>query len=174
MTNYIIKEELEKSGLDVIIENSKTSDILDKNNWSYSYSYKASRIFLNEIVKTYPTLNYFIDLHRDSIPKTLSTVKIGDKSYAKILFLIGLENKNHSDNEIITNAINNYLNANYEGISRGIYYKEGKGVNGVYNQDFHKNTILIEIGGEENTLEEVYNTCYVIAEALINYIGDNS
>ena len=62
------------------------------------------------------------------------------------------------------------INSKYNGLSRGIYKKEGKGVNGVYNQDFNKNTILIEVGGEENTIDEVSNTCSILADILEEYI----
>ena len=43
--------------------------------------------------------------------------------------------------------LENWLNENYKGISRGIYRKKGKGVNGVYNQDFSSYCFLIEVGG---------------------------
>ena len=69
--------------------------------------------------------------------------------------------------------LENWLEKNYPGISRGIYRKKGKGVNGVYNQDFSENCFLIEVGGEENNYEEVENTLDVIAEMLNYYLEDN-
>ena len=42
-------------------------------------------------------------------------------------------------------------------------------MNGVYNQDFSKNCILIEVGSEENTYEEVTNTIEVIGQMLYLY-----
>ena len=72
-----------------------------------------------------------------------------------------------------TEELNNKLNEKYPGLSRGIYKKKGPGVNGVYNQDFDPNTILIEVGGEENTIDEVYNSCRAISIILTEYIrGD--
>ena len=53
-----------------------------------------------------------------------------------------------------------------------IYKKKGKGVNGVYNQDFSSNCILIEFGGNKNTIDEVYNTVIALGEIISNYIGD--
>lgn len=48
--------------------------------------------------------------------------------------------------------------------------KEGVGVNGVYNQDFSNRTILIEIGGYENTPSEVLNSTLAFAECFLEVI----
>ena len=88
------------------------------------------------------------------------------------MFLIGLENKNYEENLKVTEAINNEVEKKYPGLSRGIYKKKGKGVNGVYNQDFSSNCILIEFGGNKNTIDEVYNTVIALGEIISNYIGD--
>ena len=56
---------------------------------------------------TYKSLKYYIDIHRDSITKDKTTVIINNKSYAKILFLIGLENPNYQENLIFTEKLNN-------------------------------------------------------------------
>lgn len=166
VTNYILQEEFKKRGIDVVVEERSATDVLNANGWKYARSYDATRTFLESAILEYPTLEYFVDLHRDSVSRGISTVTIGDTDYAKVMFLIGMENAGHAANEALTVQIEEYLNNHYEGISRGIYRKSGAGVNGVYNQDFSGNTILIEIGGMENTLEEVYHTCLAIAEAL--------
>ena len=43
------------------------------------------------------------------------------------------------------------------------------GSNGVYNQDLAPNSILIEIGGIENNLEELFNTVDLLAELFAEY-----
>ena len=50
--------------------------------------------------------------------------------------------------------------------------KEGYGVNGVYNQDLKENVILIEIGGNENNIEEVNNTLDLVAHVIGEYINE--
>ena len=90
------------------------------------------------------------------------------------MLLLGLENDNYKENEKNIIKLEEWLETNYKGISRGIYRKKGKGVNGIYNQDFSSNCFLIEVGGEENTFEEVENTIDVIAEMLNYYIGENN
>ena len=172
--SYMIKEELEKNGIVSIVEERKVSDVLNKNKWNYASSYKASREFLESSIINNPTLEYFIDVHRDSVKKSISTVVINEKSYAKIMFVLGLENKNYNENLKLMEYLNNKINSDYPGLSRGIYKKKGKGVNGIYNQDFSKNCILIEFGGNENKIEEVYNSTLVVTKYLTMYIGDKN
>ncbi len=174
MATYILKENLNKLNINTIVEESNMSDILSKHNWDYSYSYQASRILLNSAKKKHPTLKYFIDIHRDSVGKDYTTIKINNKNYAKILFVIGLEHNNWKQNYNLANKLNNMFNNNYKDLSRGIMKKEGTNVNGIYNQDFSPNTLLIEVGGVDNTIEEVYNTMDAIANILSKYIKENT
>ena len=171
--SYIIREELNKNNIPTIVEENSVEDVLNINNWNYASSYKVSRIMMEDAKNKNDSLKYFIDLHRDSVSKKISTITINDKNYSKILFIVGLENPNYQDNLNVTEKINNMISLKYPNLSRGIYKKKGKGVNGVYNQDFGPNTILIEVGGEENTIDEVYNTALVISDVLIEYIRND-
>ena len=171
--SYILREKLNKNNIPTIVEENDVLDVLRINNWNYASSYKVSRMLLESAKENNNSLKYFIDLHRDSVNKKISTITINNINYAKILFIVGLENPNYVENLALTEKINNMINNKYPNLSRGIYKKQGKGVNGVYNQDFDKNTILIEVGGEENTIDEVYNTAEVISEILTEYIRDD-
>ena len=171
--SYILREELNKNNIPTIVEESSIQDILNINNLNYSASYKVSRMMMEDAKSKNSSLKYFIDLHRDSVNKKISSITINNKNYAKILFIIGLENPNYEKNLMVTEKINNMINIKYPNLSRGIYKKKGKGVNGVYNQDFSPNTILIEVGGEENTIDEVYNTSLAISDALVEYIRND-
>ena len=79
-------------------------------------------------------------------------------------------NPNYIENLEFTDKISKTINEKVPGLSKGIYKKQGAGVNGVYNQDFSNRTILIEIGGPENTIDEVYETLLVLSEALSEVI----
>lgn len=172
MNNYILEDLFNKKGYKTIVEEQSIKEILDNNNWNYASSYKASRIFLEQSITNYPTLKYFIDIHRDSLTKDKTTININNKDYAKVLFIVGLENKNYQANLEFTEKINNKINELYPGLSKGILKKEGKGVNGIYNQDFSPYTILIEIGGMENTTSEVLNTCIAFSECFLEVINE--
>ena len=172
MNNYILEDIFNKNGYKTIVEENSIKDILNNNNWNYSYSYKASRTLLEKRIVEYPTLKYFIDIHRDRLDRSKTTVNIDGKDYAKVIFLIGLENPNYEKNLEFTEKINNKMNEYYPNLSKGIYKKGGPGVNGVYNQDFSPNTILIEIGGNENTTNEVLNTTLAFSKVFMEVINE--
>lgn len=171
MANYILEDIFNSNSYKTLVEERNIKEILNQNNWKYSNSYQASRIFLETSKETHPTLKYFIDVHRDSLKKERTTITINDKSYAKLLFIVGLENKTYNDNLMFTTEINNCLNTKYPNLSKGIYKKSGPGVNGIYNQDFSPYTILIEIGGYENTTTEVLNSSIAFSECFMEVIS---
>lgn len=174
MASYILKEKLNRIGISTIVEDTNLTDFLNINGWSHSASYKASRVFMLEKKTKYDSLEYFIDIHRDSVSASVTTTTINDKSYARILFVIGLEHDNYQANLDLANDINNLINEYYPGLSRGIYKKEGAGVDGIYNQDISPNVMLIELGGVDNTIEEVFNTIEALSVVLESYINGDS
>ena len=143
---------------------------LEQNDMKYYKSYTASRKYLGEAIIKYPSLTYFFDIHRDSVLKNKSTLSYNDKSYAKVLFVVGTDNPNNQINYENANKLNELIKSKVPNISRGIAKHGGKGYNGVYNQDVSENTFLIEIGGKENTKEEVENTINIIYEAILEYV----
>lgn len=173
MASYLLKEKLNNLGVSTIVEDTNLTEFLTINNWDQSNSYKASRVFILDKKNTYSSLKYYIDIHRDSVNKNLSTVKINNKDYARILFVVGLEHESWQQNLDLATQINNLFNEMYPGLSRGILKKEGPGVNGVYNQDISVNSMLIEVGGVDNNIDEVINTINAISNVLAKYIGDN-
>lgn len=172
--SYFLQEELKKYNISSVVESGSIKDILDTNNWNYASSYKVSRMYLENAKKNIPSLKYFVDLHRDSVSKKISTAEFNGKSYARILFVLGLENLNYEENKKVMQFMDSFLNTNYPGLSRGIFERQGAGVNGVYNQDFSSNCVLIEVGGEYNTTEEVTNTIEVIAEMINAYMEESA
>ena len=163
---HYLKEKLEQLGISTIVEEKNIKDTIEENNLNYSESYKASRINLENIKNKYPNIKIFIDLHRDSIGKNLSTTTIGNKECAKVLFVIGKEHNNYTQNLEFTSEINNLIIKNYPQLTKGILEKEGPGVNGIYNQDIGVNVILMEVGGFENTFEEVKNTLDIMSNII--------
>lgn len=169
--DYIFQDVLEKNNYKAIVEEASIKEILNMNSWKYAYSYMASRVLLEDAKNKNPSLKYFVDIHRDSLEKGRTTIEIEGKKFAKTIFLIGLENENYEENLSFTEKINNLLNEKYPGLSKGIYKKGGPGVNGVYNQDFSKRAILIEIGGYENTPSEVLNSVLAFSECFMEVIS---
>lgn len=173
MASYILREKLGNLGIPAMVEEADVTELLNLNQWNYASSYKVTRMLMEDAKAKNESLNYYIDLHRDSVGRNLSTIEYEGKSYAKIMFIVGLENASFQENLAFTEKINQKLEERVPGISRGIYKKEGKGVNGIYNQDFSPRVILIEMGGYENTIEEVLASTELIAEVLYDVIGDD-
>lgn len=174
MASYVLRENLNKLGLSTIVEETNMSDFLSKRGWNYAYSYQASRELIMNKKSKYSSLLYFIDIHRDSVGKNYTTVKIGDKNYAKVLFVIGTEHSNWQANNKLASNLKGLFDKYYPGIARGIMQKSGENVNGIYNQDISGNSILMEVGGVDNTIDEVYNTMDAIADILSKYIKGES
>lgn len=169
---HYLKEKLENIGIKTLVEESSIPEILKENNWNYNQSYKASRINLEKIKEKYSNIKIFIDLHRDSVKKELSTVTIDNKDYAKVLFVIGKEHNNYEQNLQFTTSIDNIIKKYYPTLSKGILQKEGPGVNGIYNQDIDQKVILIEVGAQENTIDEVTNTLDIISNIIKEKINE--
>lgn len=174
MNDYILEDIFNKNGYKTLVEERSIKEVLNNNGWRYANSYQASRIFLEDSIVKHPSLKYFIDVHRDSLKKEKTTISINNKNYAKIVFLIGTENSNYQANLSFTEKINNKLNSLYPGLSKGIYKKGGEGVNGVYNQDFSPTTILVEMGGYENTTTEVLNTTIAFSKCFLEVLNEEN
>ena len=173
MASYILEEQLSKKGHVVLVEEESVSKLRTTLGLNYAGSYKVTRSMMENAKKNNPTLKYYIDLHRDSLTHDKTTLTVDGKSYAKILFIVGLENSNYQENLDFTNKISDLLNQKVKGLSKGIYKKEGPLVNGVYNQDFSNRVILIELGGNENTIDEVYRSLIVLGEVLDEVIKND-
>jgi stage II sporulation protein P len=155
--NGITTNTLDVDVMSVLKENGKT--IVD--------AYKTVRPYVAEELKT-NQYDLILDIHRDSTSRNKTTVVHKNVSYAKVSFVIGAENPNYKSNKAIAQTISNSMNEIIPNISKGIIEKKGTGVDGVYNQDLAKEFILIEIGGIDNTEDEVYRTVAVLAQAVAN------
>lgn len=172
VASKILKEYLEELGIKVIVEENDVEQKLHSLGWKYGNSYKVSRMFMEEAKSKYPSLKYFIDLHRDSSKYDVTTTEIDGKKYVKLLFVIGLDNDGFELNLGVANKLKEKIINYSNDLFRGIMKKSGSGVNGIYNQDFHPNTMLIEVGGQYNNISEVNNTLSVLASILAEYIKE--
>jgi stage II sporulation protein P len=169
--DYILQEYLENNGLKSLVETRSVAQILKENNWKYGYSYKASRLLLESAYQKNNSLMYFIDIHRDSAKKTVTTLNDNGLNYARLMFVVGKEYNTYEKNYQFAKTLNTMIDSKIPGLSRGVLLKSGPGVNGVYNQDFNENCMLIEIGGQDNTIDEINNTIKVLADVISEYIG---
>ena len=170
IASYVLQEYLNDYNINSYVETNSIKKILNDNNWIYKDSYKASRILL----ENNNNYKYYIDIHRDSSTYDNTTLNSDGEVYAKFMFVVGLEHQHFEYNLNIANKLSEMLNEKINGISKGVLKKEGLGVNGIYNQDFNKNCILIEVGGVDNNILEVSNSMKVFARVLSEYIESDN
>lgn len=160
-----LSESLQKLGIGVEHAQEDYQTKVKDYNWNFSYKY--SRQTVKAALAQNDDLTYLIDIHRDSQRHKKTTTTIGDESYAKVYFIIGHENPNWRKNEAFAAKIHKKLEAKYPGVSRGVWGKNGGGGNnGEYNQTLSPNSILIEIGGIDNTAAELKRTSKVLADMI--------
>lgn len=164
--SHMLNDELKELGIYSLVEEKDIMKEINKRNLTYDGAYLITRECIINAKKN-KSLKYFFDVHRDSLKRELSVATIKGKKYAKLMFLVGKRNKDYKKNLVYIKKMEEYLNKNYSGILRSTYYK-----NYIYNQDLGDKVFLIEVGGQDNTLEEVYNSIKALAEA-IKYMDDS-
>jgi len=159
-----LAEKLEELGVGTLHSDTDYATAVKNYNWNFSYKYSQATV--KTAMAENRDLVYFFDIHRDSQHRALTTAEIGGKSYAQVYFVIGLSNPHWEKNEAFANKIHEALERKYPGLSRGIWGKGENQGNGEYNQSLSPNSLVIEIGGPENTLEESYRTADALAEVI--------
>lgn len=172
MASNMLKEKLESKNIKTVVEEENILEYMKENGLVFAKSYQASRVFLQNAINKYKSIKLFIDLHRDSVSNISTTVNIDGKDYAKVLFVVGLEHDNYEKNLEVTTKLNNLILNKYPTLTRGIMKKKGVGVNGIYNQDLNENIILLELGSNENNIDEINNTLDVLKDIIGEYLNE--
>ena len=174
IASYVMKEYMNNNGIPAIVETANIKDYLTSNGLKYNKSYIASKYYIEQALNKYSSIKYLIDIHRDSATIDKTLYEQDGKSYARILFVVGMEHEGYESNLNLATTLNEKIKEKYPGISRGISKKSGSNVNGIYNQDMSENAMLIEIGGVDNEIEQVYNTINAISEIIVDYIKEQN
>lgn len=143
---------------------------------SYNEAYDSSRKSVTEYLEKYPSIEITIDVHRDSITykngtKVKPTAVVNGKKAAKMMIISGCEYgsvknfPNWEYNLRFACAVTDKLNSDYPEIMRPILFSERK-----YNMDLTKNSFLLEIGTDGNTLDEACYSGRLFANALADLI----
>lgn len=157
---------LKQRGYDVNYETNDFELYKVKNKIDYAYSYTVSQKYLKSEIVQHGSYDLVIDFHRDSIPKSLSTVTIDGKDYAKLMFVVGKGSSNYKDVKKRCDYLSDQLNQKIPQLSRGVMVKQSH-----YNQGITKNMLLIEVGANENTYEEVKNSLNILSLVIDEYLS---
>ncbi|TGB01078.1 stage II sporulation protein P [Halobacillus salinus] len=164
-----LMNELESRGIGVSHNQLDVTKGLKEKDWNYTHSYEYSRELVQEAIAQNDKLTYLIDIHRDSQPGEVTTKTINGTNYARLFFVVGKENKNYEKNLEIATKLHNDLERSYPGLSRGVFVKTKAEGNGVYNQDLTERALLLEFGGVDNNMTELYNSVDAFAEVFESY-----
>ena len=144
-------------------------------------AYAKSLPALERLLEDNPTIQVIIDLHRDSGNTNRNmVVDIGGRKTARFMFFNGISrsrktgdieylfNPNLADNLAFSFQMQTAADEYYPGLARKIYIKQYR-----YNMHLKGRTLLIELGDENNTVEEAKNACYPIAHLLDMVLSGN-
>ncbi len=167
-----LASQLEERGIGALYDKTDITSILHEKGWTYAKSYDASRPIVQEALAKHDSLRYVFDIHRDSLPYDKTSFKSDGKTYASFLFVVGAEHKHYEKNLKLATELHHKLEERLPGISRGVITKEGPNSNGIYNQDLLENAVLIEVGGYDNDLKEMYRSIDLFAEVVADLVMD--
>lgn len=166
-----LTKELEKLGYGVI-HDRRRYDIIN-GSLDRSLAYNKSLAALEKNLKEKPEIQVVIDLHRDSVGRGKHTyTKINGKKTAIVMFFNGLSrtksgpiaylyNKNLTGNLSFSLQMKCAAMEYFEGFTKPIYLKGYR-----YNLHMRERSLLIELGNENNTVEEAKAATAPLAQVL--------
>lgn len=164
-----LSEILEKRYGYEVIHHTAEFDVPERDT-----AYSKSAPAIEQILSEYPQIQVIIDLHRDGVDENTHLVsEIDGIKYAEFMFFNGacyLE-----PNGVIERLPNKCLTGNLASSFRATvlgmeYYPELTRKNYInayrYNMQYRDKSFLIELGAQNNTVEEVMNACEPLAHVL--------
>lgn len=139
----------------------------------YNLSYTNSRATVKNILESSNHKLLLFDIHRDSIPGLTEAqrVKINGKNAAPILIIVGTderkEHPNWKKNLTFAKTINAIGEKKYPDLIKGIRTKAG-----TYNQEFHPQSLLLELGSDYNSMEEASYSAELLADIIAEMLRE--
>lgn len=160
-----IQRQLEAAGIGVL--HDKTLHDYPSYNGAYERSAETVKSYLAK----YPSIKVVLDVHRDAIQPDNSTMvapvtTIDGRSCAQVMIISGCDNgsfnmPNYLENLKLSAALQRQLEADYPSLARPILFDYRK-----YNQDLTTGSILLEMGGHANTLDEAVYCGELVGKSL--------
>lgn len=161
----VIARQLEAGGIGVL------HDTTLHDYPSYTGAYERSAATVKAYLEKYPSIKVVLDVHRDAIQTDSSTMvapvtSIGGKSCAQVMIISGCDDgrfnmPNYMENLKFSAALQAQIETDYPTLTRPILFDYRK-----YNQDLTTGSILLEVGGHANTLEEALNCGEFVGKSL--------
>lgn len=174
LVGKMLGRAMDQRGVGTKVETVDIVQLLNSRNLDYSSSYNVSRELMQLSQNENKDLEYFLDIHRDSLRKENTTTEINRTKYANLLFVVGTGHAEFEKNLQFANKLHTLLEKKYPTLSKGILKKSSSQGNGIYNQDLAPNSLIIEIGGVDNTVEELHRSTEALAEVLSDYYWEEN
>lgn len=164
----MLTQELASRGRS-IVHNTTYHDLPDFNS-AYTRSLKT----IQNMQAKYGSIDIVIDLHRDGrdfnkISKEefhkQTTTTIDGKDVAKFLFVVGEKSQNSKRISELAEDITKFAETKYPGITKPVVRKDYAR----FNQFTSDNHLLLEVGGNANSIEEAKASIPYIAEIIDEY-----
>jgi len=164
--SFLLAEELRKEGFFVVYETTDFEEVASIESLGYNKRYTISRRYLIQALEKYGDFDLILDIHRDSTTRQVSLLETNQGNYARMMFVVGTKNNPSDASRLLSQSLTDKINSKVNGIMRSVFTREA-----MYNQDMNKNMVLIEIGSDQNTLNEVYRSLQVLKEAITEYLS---
>ena len=140
---------------------------------SYTGSYANSRAVVQQYLAQYPSIKVVLDVHRDAIERENGTrcapvCTIDGRQAAQVMIICGCDNGTSvqlpawRQNLRFAAAWERSMEVKYPGLTRPVLFSYR-----FYNQDLTTGSLLIEIGGHGNNLNEALYAGYLAAQGLV-------
>ncbi|MDE7290023.1 MAG: stage II sporulation protein P [Oscillospiraceae bacterium] len=160
-----IAEQLEAAGITVL------HDTTMHDYPSYNDSYDRSRETVQKILEENPSIKIVLDIHRDAIERESGeriapVAEIDGKNAAQVMIISGCDDgtmgmPNYLKNFRFASLLQQQLESDYQGLTRPILFDYRK-----YNQDLTTGSILIEVGGHANSVDQAVYSGELIGKSL--------
>jgi stage II sporulation protein P len=167
-----LSRELTERGIQTDVDTTNMTASLHSRDMQWHQAYLLSREIVKTSIEENKEINYIFDLHRDSTRRDVTIVTINNEVYARILFVIGESHPDYEKNLKLAKELHYKLEEKYPGLSRGVFGKDLTDGNGIYNQDLMENSILIEFGGVDNHMDELYRSTEAFAEVFHSFLEE--
>ena len=141
---------------------------------SYTGSYANSRAVVQQYLSQYPSIKIVLDVHRDAIEtengsRMAPVCTVNGRQAAQVMIICGCDNgttvslPNYRLNLRFAAAWETAMEGLYPGFTRPVLFSYR-----FYNQDLTPGSLLIEIGGHGNNLNEALYAGQLAAQGLIS------
>lgn len=166
-----LAERLRAHGIAVI------HDVTVHDSPQYTGAYERSAATVQSILAEYPSIRLVLDLHRDAIQredtvKIKPTVTVAGQKAAQMMLVVGtvddedISNPYWETNVRLALQLQQRLNGTCEGLMRPISFTASR-----YNQQLFAGSLLVEVGGDVNTVPEAIYAAELLGDAIAAELG---